>query len=143
MRYLKIIAALFIGLLGLLAFLNNLFNIASAQSFVSAVLSAPEQPWYQVFGPTLGAPWHGWLGLAVIMAGELAAGLLGFAGAARMWQDRATPADGFQRAKTLAVAGDGLSVEASGALNIDGLRNDSPRLASEGLEFALGLARAE
>jgi predicted small integral membrane protein len=105
MRYLKIIAALFIGLLGLLAFLNNLFNIASAQSFVSAVLSAPEQPWYKVFGPTLGAPWHGWLGLAVIMAGELAAGLLGFAGAARMWQDRATPADGFQRAKTLAVAG--------------------------------------
>ena len=42
MRYLKIIAALFIGLLGLLAFLNNLFNIASAQSFVSAVLAAPE-----------------------------------------------------------------------------------------------------
>ena len=42
------------------------------------------------------------------------AGLLGFAGAARMWQDHATPADGFQRAKTLAVAG--------GAIGMWGLR---------------------
>ena len=55
MRNLKIIAALFIGLLGLLAFFNNLFNIAAAQSSVAAVISAPEQPYYDVIGPTFGA----------------------------------------------------------------------------------------
>ena len=105
MRNLKIIAALFIGLAGILAFLNNLFNISSAQSFVSAVISAPEQPYYQIIGPTLAAPWQGWLGLSVIMAGELAAGLLGLAGALRLWGNRAAAPADFQRAKSLAIAG--------------------------------------
>ena len=110
MRHLKIIAALFIGLMGLLAFLNNLFNITSAQSFVAAVISAPEQPYYEIIGPTFAAGWQGWLGLGVIMAGELAAGVLGLMGAAKLFMTRsAAPAD-FQNAKTLAIAGGAIGV---------------------------------
>lgn len=105
MRYLKIVAALFIGLIGLLAFVNNLFNIASAQSFVSAVISAPEQPYYKIIGPVFSASWQGWLGLAVIMAGELAVGVLGFIGATRLFRQRAADSAEFQNAKALAIAG--------------------------------------
>lgn len=57
-RALKIVAAVVIGLMGTLAFLNNLFNLSSAQSFVSAVISAPEQPFYKVIGPTFGSAWQ-------------------------------------------------------------------------------------
>jgi predicted small integral membrane protein len=110
MRNLKIVAALFIGLTGSLAFLNNLFNIVSAQSFVSAVISAPEQPYYEVLGPVFTAAWQGWLGLAVIMAGELLIGILGFAGAFRMFKSRASGAVEFQSAKSLAIAGGAIGV---------------------------------
>ena len=105
MRYLKIVAALFIGLIGLLAFLNNLFNISSAQSFVSAVISGPEQPFYEIVGPTFDAGWQAWFGLVVIMVGELAIGILGFIGAAKMLNKRTADAMDFQKAKHLAIAG--------------------------------------
>ena len=105
MRYLKICAALFIGLIGFLAFLNNLFNIASAQTFVAAVISAPEQPYYKIIGPTFAAGWQGWLGLVVIMAGELTAGVLGFIGAARLFGARTAAPSDFQNAKAAAIAG--------------------------------------
>lgn len=104
-RTLKIVAAVVIGLIGTLAFLNNLFNINSAQSFVSAVISAPEQPYYKIIGPTLGSAWQAWLGLGVIMTGELLAGLLGFMGAGRMFSARSLGADSYQAAKSLAIAG--------------------------------------
>ena len=105
MRYLKIVAAVFIGLIGLLAFLNNLFNISSAQSFVSAVISAPEQPYYKVIGPTFGSAWQAWLGLIVIMAAEFAVGILGFMGAARLTKSLSAEPAEFQSAKSLAIAG--------------------------------------
>ena len=110
MRYLKIVAALFIGLMGLLAFLNNLFNITSAQSFFAAVISAPEQPYYKVIGPEFAAGWQAWLGLGVIMTGELAAGALGFIGAARLFAARAGAATDFQHAKVPAIAGGAIGV---------------------------------
>jgi predicted small integral membrane protein len=110
MRHLKIIAALFIGLLGLLAFFNNLFNIMAAQSFVAAVVSAPEQPYYNVIGPTFTAGWQGWLGLAVIMAGELTAGVLGLFGAVKMLGSRSAPSSDFQSAKSAAIAGGAIGV---------------------------------
>jgi predicted small integral membrane protein len=105
MRNLKIIAALFIGLMGLLAFLNNLFNISSAQSFVAAVISAPEQPYYKIIGSTFAAAWQGWLGLMVIMAGELTAGVLGLIGATKLFGTRSADSAEFQNAKSLAVMG--------------------------------------
>jgi predicted small integral membrane protein len=110
MRYLQIAAAAFIGLIGSLAFLNNLLNISSAQSFVSAVISAPEQPYYKVIGPTLGLVWQGWLGLLVIMAGELAAGVLGFIGAFRMTKSKAADSAEFQDAKFPAIAGGAIGI---------------------------------
>lgn len=110
MRNLKIIAALFIGLMGLLAFLNNLFNITVAQSFVAAVISAPEQPYYKIIGPAFSAGWQAWLGLGIIMAGELAAGVLGFIGAARMFVTRSGVSTEFQSAKSLAIAGGAIGV---------------------------------
>jgi predicted small integral membrane protein len=110
MRYLKIFAALFIGLIGLLAFFNNLFNIVSAQSFVTAVISAPEQPYYKVIGPTFAAGWQGWIGLLLIMAGELAAGIFGVMGAARMFGTRSAASSDFQNAKALAIAGGAIGV---------------------------------
>ncbi|MBT8054157.1 MAG: DUF2165 family protein [Xanthomonadales bacterium] len=110
MRYLKIFAALFIGLIGFLAFLNNLFNILSAQSFVAAVISAPEQPYYEIIGPTFAAGWQGWLGLLVIMAGELAAGVLGIIGAVKLFGTRSAVSSEFQNAKTFAIAGGAIGV---------------------------------
>jgi predicted small integral membrane protein len=110
MRSLKIVAALFIGLIGSLAFLDNLFNITSAQSFVSAVISAPEQPYYKVFGPTFGSAWQGWTGLFVIMAGELAAGLLGFIGAFHLLKNKAASSAEFESAKVLAICGGAIGV---------------------------------
>jgi predicted small integral membrane protein len=105
MRYLKIIAALFIGLVGLLAFLNNLFNLSSAHGFVGAVISAPEQPYYKLIGPAVSSAWLTWVALWAIMAAELAAGVLGLAGAVRMFGRRAASPVEFQEAKTLAIAG--------------------------------------
>jgi len=105
LRVLKILSAITIGLIGLLAFLNNLFNINSAQTFVSAIISAPDQPYYKVIGPTFSASWQGWLGLLIIMIGELAAGLFGMLGAIRMMACRAADEVTFQAAKTNAIAG--------------------------------------
>jgi predicted small integral membrane protein len=48
---------------------------------------------------------NGWLGLAVIMVRELAAGGLGFLGALRMTASRAEDAQVFHAAKSLATAG--------------------------------------
>lgn len=110
LRYLKMIAALLIGLIGLLAFLNNLLNILIAQSLVAAVISAPDQPYYKIIGPTFAAAWQGWLGLIVIMTGELAAGVLGIIGAARMLRARSAVSAEFQTAKSLAIAGGAIGV---------------------------------
>ena len=110
MRHLKIIAALCIGLVGLLAFLNNLFNVSSAQGFVGAVISAPEQPYYTLIGPAVSSGWLTWVALWAIMAGELAAGVLGFTGSVRMFGRRAAGPAEFQSAKSLAIAGAFLGV---------------------------------
>lgn len=104
-RIIKIAAALVIGLIGLLAFLNNLLNISSAQSFVATVISGPDQPYYEIIGPTFGGAWQAWAALAVIMAGELATGLLGLVGAVRMTAARTKDASAFQQAKSSAIAG--------------------------------------
>lgn len=110
LRSIKIIAALLIGLIGLLAFFNNLFNIQGAFSAVSVVIAAPEQPYYKVIGPTFSAAWQGWLALLIIMAGELLVGLAGLAGAMRLWKNRGASPTDFQLAKSLALAGGAIGV---------------------------------
>ena len=103
MRAIKIVAAGFIGLIGLLAFLNNLANLGTAHAVVSAVVSAPEQPYYKIMGPTVSSAWLAWVALFTIMAGELAAGVMGFFGALRLLKSRAEDPAGFHKAKSCAI----------------------------------------
>ena len=104
-RILKISAAIVIGLIGTLAFVNNLLNLEGAHGAVSVVISAPEQPYYKVIGPTFSSAWQAWFGLAVIMAGELTTGILGFIGAGRMIAARPESEREFQSSKAFAIAG--------------------------------------
>jgi predicted small integral membrane protein len=103
-RITKIAAALFIGAIGLLFFLDNLFNLESAYSAVSFVVSGAEQPYYKILGPTVSSTWHTYLALFTIMAGELAVGAMGFLGAFRMIKERKGSAESFSAAKSNAIA---------------------------------------
>jgi predicted small integral membrane protein len=109
-RIIKIAAAAFIGAMGLLFFLDNLFNLQSAYTVTSFVVSGAEQPYYKILGPTVHASWLTWLSLFTIMAGELAVGVLGFLGALQMIKARAGSQDGFDTAKSYALAAGALGM---------------------------------
>ena len=102
-RITKIAAALFIGAIGALFFLDNLFNLESAYSVVSFVVSGTEQPYYKILGPTVSSTWLTYLALFTIMTGELAVGALGFFGAFRMIKERKGSAESFSAAKSSAI----------------------------------------
>jgi predicted small integral membrane protein len=102
-RITKIVAAVFIGTMGLLVFLANLLNIGSAYEFVSLVVSGAEQPYYKIIGPTVTVVWLTWVALFVIMSVELAVGILGYSGAFRMIQQRGGTSDEFDNSKAHAV----------------------------------------
>ena len=102
-RIKKIVAAGFIGAIGLLFFLDNLFNLESAYTVVSFVVSGTEQPYYKILGPVVTSNWLTWLALLTIMAGELGVGVLGFLGAYRMIQQRSGSGDDFDSSKSFAV----------------------------------------
>jgi predicted small integral membrane protein len=109
-RITKIAAALFIGAIGLLFFLDNLFNLETAYSVVSFVVSGAEQPYYKILGPTVSATWLTYLALFTIMAGELAVGAMGFLGAFRMIKERNGSAANFSAAKSTAIVAGVLGV---------------------------------
>ena len=109
-RITKIAAAGFIGTIGLLFFLDNLFNLDAAYTGVSFVLSGAEQPYYKILGPTISASWLTWLALATIMAGELGTGVLGLWGALKLAQKKSAPAEDFNSAKTTAIAAGALGM---------------------------------
>ena len=102
-RITKIAAAVFIGLIGLLVFLGNLVNLESAFGFVSFVIAGNEQPYYKIIGPLVTAGWLTWIALFVIMALELAIGVLGLFGAFQMIQKRGGTPDEFNDSKAPAV----------------------------------------
>jgi predicted small integral membrane protein len=102
-RITKIAAALFIGSIGLLFFLDNLFNLEVAYSVVSLIVSGAEQPFYKIIGPTISSTWLTYLALFTIMGGELAVGAMGFFGAFRMIKERNGSAERFGVAKSTAV----------------------------------------
>jgi predicted small integral membrane protein len=104
MRHLQITAALLIGLLGLLFFLGNVFNLSAAVATVGTVVSGAEQPYYQILGPALEPVWLHALALGCIALGELAVGALGLTGAVTMLRARGRPAPDFQRSKSTALA---------------------------------------
>jgi predicted small integral membrane protein len=103
-RITKIAAALFIGAIGLLFFLDNLFNLDTAYAVVSLIVSGAEQPYYKILGPTVSSTWLTYVALFTIMAGELAVGAMGFLGAIRMIKERKGSADSFNAAKSVAIA---------------------------------------
>jgi predicted small integral membrane protein len=109
-RLTKIAAAVFIGAIGLLFFLDNLFNLASAYSVTSFVVSGAEQPFYKILGPTVSASWLTWLSLFTIMGGELAVGILGFLGVFKMIKARSESQDSFNTAKTYTIAAGALGM---------------------------------
>jgi len=109
-RLTKIAAAVFIGAIGLLFFLDNLVNLGSAYTVTSFVVSGAEQPFYKILGPTVSASWLTWLSLFTIMAGELAVGVLGFLGAIQMIKARSGSADSFNAAKSYAISGGALGI---------------------------------
>ena len=109
-RTTKIVAAGFIGAIGLLFFLDNLFNLDSAYSVVSFVVSGAEQPYYKILGPTVSASWLTWLALAIIMAGELAVGVIGFLGTFQLIKARSGTADEFNTEKSNAIAAGALGM---------------------------------
>lgn len=104
MRHLQIAAALLIGLLGLLFFFGNLFNLPAAIAAVGMIVSGQDQPFYSVLGPTPDAAWIHAVALACIMGGELAVGLLGLFGAWSMLRARHLDEQTFHQSKTAAVA---------------------------------------
>ncbi len=102
-RKAKIVAAIFLGAIGLLFFLDNLFNLESAYYVTSLTVSGAEQPYYKIIGPTIGAGWLTWGVLLTIMTVELTVGILGLSGAFRMTQHYSGTPDQFQKAKSSAV----------------------------------------
>lgn len=102
-RITKIVAAFFIGAIGALFFLDNLFNLESAYSVVSFVVSGAEQPYYKILGPTVSSTPLTYLALLTIMTGELAVGVLGILGAFRMIQERKGSSESFNAAKSSAI----------------------------------------
>jgi len=99
----KIVAAFFIAMLGLLFFLDNLFNLSSAYGAVSFVVSGAEQPYYKIMGPSISSNWLTWMALFSIMTGELSVGILGLLGAIQMTQNISGTADAFHKAKSNAL----------------------------------------
>lgn len=104
LRIFKIAAASFIGAIGALFFLDNLFNLESAYAVVSFVVSGAEQPYYKILGPTVSSTWVTYLALFTIMSGEFAVGVLGFLGAFRMIRERKGSSENFSAARSTAVS---------------------------------------
>ncbi len=104
------IAALVVGLIGLLAFLDNANNLQSGFAVVQHVVSEAEQPVYKNLGPTINSPIIFWAMFLFIMAVELAVGVLGFWGLTQMIQSRSADSGSFQSAKSKAVLAAGLGM---------------------------------
>lgn len=105
-RWLKIILVIFVGLNGLIYFAANIANWEAARGAVGAVIAMGERPWYPVaLVPALTGTAAATVALAVILTGELLVGALSLAGAWRMIGAANKPAETFNGAKDLAIAG--------------------------------------
>lgn len=110
-RYLKIALVASIALLCLLYAAQNLANLTAAHGFVSAAVGMENHVVYPAsFGPAITSPLLAWVILAVIIAGELAAGVVSAWGAGRLWKVRRADAATFDSAKSLAIVGAGIAL---------------------------------
>jgi predicted small integral membrane protein len=110
-RWIKIVLAAFVGLFCLFYAGQNIVNLNAAQGFVAYVASmADHGPYPAHFGPPISAAVLVWTMLWIIIALEIAAGLLGLKGAWDLFGARNASADDFNRAKKFAIAGCGVAV---------------------------------
>lgn len=105
-RSAKVLLVLLIGIFSLLVGLDNIIDYGTNYAFVQHVMSMdtifPNSTltWRAITTPFL---YH--LGYAGIIAAELLAGVLCIVGARRLWRERLSPAQDFNAAKDIAVAG--------------------------------------
>ena len=104
-RLMKCGAAAIIGLIGLLAFLDNANNLQSGFSAIEFVVSGAEQPYYKIMGPTISSPTIIWIVFFSIMVTELAVGVLGFWGMVNMLRMRSASPDEFHQSKYKVLLG--------------------------------------
>lgn len=91
--------------------LQNLVNLGAAYGFVQYVTGMIGHEAYPGhFGPAVSSPVLIWAMLVIIIALELAAGIVAGKGAFDLWRVRAADAAGFNAAKTWGLAGCGLAV---------------------------------
>lgn len=110
-RTLKIVLVCFVSLGALIWAIQNIVNIDAAYASVAYVTSNVDHEAYpDSFGPSFGSPVLVWLALAVILAGELATGLLAAKGAYDMFSRRKAPAAEFNAAKRFATLGCGMAL---------------------------------
>jgi predicted small integral membrane protein len=110
-RYLKIVFVMFVGVMAALYALQNIANLDAAFQVVSAVMAMENHNYYaSSLTPAIHSPVLVWIGLAVIIAAELLAGLFAFKGGWDLWCARHRPAAEFNAAKRYALLGCGIGV---------------------------------
>jgi len=117
-RYLKIVLIVFLGLMALFYGLQNIVNLEAAHQVVGAILAMADHQYYaSSLGPPVTSPILSGIALAVIIAGELAAGLVALKGAWDLWANRRAPAAAFNGAKTWALMDAALSGDTSATMS--------------------------
>lgn len=111
MRILKSLLVLFIGLHALIYALQNIANLDAAYGALSYVLSGADHEVYpQTFFFNLDNAAVHWLALALVIAGEIAIGVLGIKGSWDLFAARHGTVEEFHRAKRAGVWAAGLAL---------------------------------
>jgi predicted small integral membrane protein len=110
-RYIKIALVASVSVFCLSYALQNVVNLEAAHWFVSYTTSMEDHEKYAShFGPAVTAPAIHWAMLWIIIALEIAAGLLAAKGAIDLFMARKASAEVFNGAKTYAIAGCGVGI---------------------------------
>ena len=110
-RHIKIGIAAFVAVFCLFYALQNLMNLQPAHGFVALMVGMSDHVAYpKHFGPPVTSSAIVWVMLFMIIAGELAAGLLAAKGSLNTWKARKADAEMFQASKTLAIAACGIAI---------------------------------
>jgi len=110
-RYLKIVFVMFVGVMAALYGLQNIANLDAAFQVVTAVMGMENHNYYaSSLTPAIHSPVLVWIGLAVIIAAELLAGLFALKGSWDLWSARHRSAMEFNAAKRYALLGCGIGV---------------------------------
>lgn len=110
-RTFKCIFVLLLGLMALLYALQNIANIEACYAAIAYVLSLADHSVYphSIF-PAITAPSVVWTAVVVIITSELIAALLLFIGCWQMWQARKAVAKEFNQRKAFALYGAGVGI---------------------------------